>query len=330
MISSCSGDRIEHTTFDALPQALRPGDVVVINTSRTLRAAIDARREDGAEIVVHFSTRPAPDTWVVELRRADGATTAPLGDGRAGEAIALPDGALRLLGPHRRSDERAFTASASGPIRLWNAAIVRGDVEDILERHGRPIRYRYVRDEWPIDYYQTVYAVEPGSAEMPSAGRPFTPEIITRLVARGVLVVPIVLHTGVASLEAHEAPYEEYFRVPESTAMVIEAARARGARIIAVGTTVVRALESAVDETGALRAASGWTELVVTPAMRPRIVTGLLTGLHEPRATHLAMLEAIAGRRHVRRAYREALAHRYLWHEFGDVHLILQETLIVR
>src|SRR6185295_7074349 len=131
---------------------------------------------------------------------------------------------------------------------------------------------------------------EPGSAEMPSAGRPFTPELVTRLVSRGVGIVPLVLHTGVASLESHEPPYEEYYRVPRHTAERVNAAKRRGGRVIAVGTTVVRALETATDETGRTSPAEGWTNLVITSDRPLRSVSGLISGLHEPRATHLMLL----------------------------------------
>jgi S-adenosylmethionine:tRNA ribosyltransferase-isomerase len=180
-----------------------------------------------------------------------------------------------------------------------------------------------VKQGWPIDYYQTVYATEAGSAEMPSAGRAFTPELLTRLIARGVLVAPLILHTGVASLETHEPPYEEFYRVPLTTTRCVNAARAAGARVIAVGTTVVRALETVTDAAGTAHPGEGWTRLVITPERGIRSVDGLLTGLHEPRATHLAMLEALAGRRHLALTYAEALREGYLWHEFGDLHLIL-------
>ncbi len=164
---------------------------------------------------------------------------------------------------------------------------------------------------------------EIGSAEMPSAGRAFTPELITRLVAQGVQIVPLLLHTGVASLEAHEPPYEEFYRVPTETARAVNTARAAGRRVVAVGTTVVRALETVTDADGATHPGEGWTRLVVTPARGIHAVNAMLTGLHEPRASHLAMLEALAGRAHLQRTYAEALRERYLWHEFGDLHLIL-------
>jgi S-adenosylmethionine:tRNA ribosyltransferase-isomerase len=181
-----------------------------------------------------------------------------------------------------------------------------------------------VQGSWPIGMYQTVYAGPPGSAEMPSAGRPFSPDVLERLAHRGIGFATLTLHTGVSSLEQHEAPYAEEYTVPAATAAQVRAARAAGGRVIAVGTTVVRALESAASVgQGEVIAAHDWTDLVVTPRRGVRTVDGLLTGLHEPRASHLQMLEAIAGRRHLERAYAAALAGDYLWHEFGDVHLIV-------
>jgi S-adenosylmethionine:tRNA ribosyltransferase-isomerase len=209
-------------------------------------------------------------------------------------------------------------------VRLWIATLrLPAELDRYLARHGFPIRYGYVRESWPLPYYQTVYATETGSAEMPSAGRAFTPELITRLVARGVQLAPLLLHTGVASLEDHEPPYEEYYRVPPETARQVNLARAGGRRVVAVGTTAVRALETMTDADGITHPGDGWTGVIVTPERGIRAVNALLTGFHEPRASHLAMLEALAGRRHLQLAYAEALRERYLWHEFGDLHLIL-------
>jgi S-adenosylmethionine:tRNA ribosyltransferase-isomerase len=205
--------------------------------------------------------------------------------------------------------------------RLWHADVDTPDaptVADFLSAHGQPIRYGYVRRPWPLRYYQTVFGRHPGSAEMPSAGRPFTDALLTRLVTAGVLVAPLLLHTGVASAEAHERPYPERFSVPPTTLRLVAWAKAGGGRVIAVGTTAVRALETAWDGP-----AQGWTDLVVTPERGVRVVDGLLTGFHEPRASHLDMLAAIAGTPLLERCYAAALDAGYLWHEFGDVNLLL-------
>jgi len=274
-----------------------------------------------AALEVHLSTRLPADLWIVEARLPGEAGTTPFYDATAGETLRLPGGAAVTLHTPYRPDQRAVPGS---PTRLWIATLdLPCQLSAYLARHGFPIRYGYVKREWPLGYYQTVYATEAGSAEMPSAGRAFTPELLARLVARGVQVAPLLLHTGVASLEEHEPPYEEFYRVPLDTARLVNATRERGGRVVAVGTTVVRALETVTDETGTAHPGEGWTTLVVTPQRGLRAVDALLTGLHEPRATHLAMLEALAGREHLRTAYAAALREGYLWHEFGDLHLLL-------
>jgi S-adenosylmethionine:tRNA ribosyltransferase-isomerase len=313
MVSHYANDQILHTSFQDIVRFLKPGDVLVINTSGTMSAAISACRADGTPLEIHLSTRLPTDLWSVELRRPDGGTTEPFYEAEQGEILRLPGGgSVKLLTP--------YNISKRGPavdhrVRLWVATLhLPMPVGDYLGQYGFPIRYKYVDERWPISYYQTAYATEMGSAEMPSAGRAFTPEIITALVAYGVRVVPLILHTGVASLEDHEPPYEEYYRVPLATAQSVNMARAAGKRVIAVGTT---------SDTGMVHPGEGWTSLVITPGRKMRTVDGLLTGFHEPRATHLAMLESLAGPGHLCRAYQAALGQNYLWHEFGDLHLIL-------
>jgi S-adenosylmethionine:tRNA ribosyltransferase-isomerase len=208
--------------------------------------------------------------------------------------------------------------------RLWVAALeLPAPIFEYLRQWGQPITYSYVRGVWPLEMYQTVYAREPGSAEMPSAGRAFSAGILGKLAHRGIGFVTLTLHTGVSSLEEHEPPYQERYYVPSSTVAAVQKAQAVGGRVIAVGTTAVRALESAADAAGRVSPVRGWTDLVITPQRGVRVVDGLLTGFHEPRASHLSMLEAIAGRTHLEKAYRAALEGRYLWHEFGDLHLLL-------
>jgi len=208
--------------------------------------------------------------------------------------------------------------------RLWVAILDLGrPLAAYLAAHGSPVRYGHVRRPWPVSAYRTVYATEDGSAEMPSAGRAFTPELITALVAKGVGVAPVVLHSGVSSPEAHEAPAPERFRVPSATARWVRATREGGGRVIAVGTSVVRALETLAGSGGRVRPGEGWTELVIGPTRGVRVVDGLLTGWHDPEASHLLLLEAVAGRTFLDRCYREALDQGYLWHEFGDLCLLL-------
>jgi S-adenosylmethionine:tRNA ribosyltransferase-isomerase len=328
MVSHRDTNEISHTRFNRIGEHLHAGDVLVINTSGTLPAALDATREDGTAIELHLSTHLPADLWLAELRKTGVSNkgTQPFFGALAGEMIHLSGcGSVRLLAPYAH-DRQRFDPQ---PVRLWVAELhLPLPVHDYLALHGFPIRYGYVREPWPLSAYQTVYATEPGSAEMPSAGRAFTPELIARLVAQGVQFAPLVLHTGVASQESHEPPYEEWYRVPEATADLVNAAQAQGRPVIAVGTTAVRALETVSDAHGLVHPGEGWTKLVVTPE-RGLISPlgaggGLLTGLHEPRASHLMMLDAIAGREHLRLTYAEALRERYLWHEFGDLHLLLQ------
>jgi S-adenosylmethionine:tRNA ribosyltransferase-isomerase len=317
---------VRHARFRELDRHLRPGDLLVVNTSATVSAAVDGTRfGTGRRIlptVVHVATSLDDGRWVVELRSApDGSR--PVLDARPGERIRLPDGAtLTLLGPHREPAAGPDAVGGDG-VRLWRAATL-ADLGGVLRRHGRPIRYGYVDGEWPLSAYQTVFAREPGSAEMPSAGRPFTAELVTRLVTAGVLVAPVVLHTGVSSLESHEPPPAERFAVPAATAALVNWTRGRGGRVIAVGTTVTRALESAAADDGTVTAQASWTDLVLGPHRPARVLDGLVTGLHAPGASHLLLLEAVAGARVVRQAYDAALERRYLWHEFGDTSLLLR------
>jgi S-adenosylmethionine:tRNA ribosyltransferase-isomerase len=310
MVAYKSDAHLAHANFNELPRFLDAGDLVVVNTSGTLAAELDALAPNGDQLAVHLSTQLPAGLWVVELRQDD----RPFREGRAGWVLQLPaSGEVELLAPYGESHGRLWIAV----VRLLDPLLT------YLAVHGRPIRYGYVRGSWPISMYQNVYANEPGSAEMPSAGRPFTPEVITRLVAKGVAVAPLVLHTGVSSLESHEAPYAEYYRVPGHTAHLVNDTHRQGGRVIAIGTTVVRSLETVADERGRVHPGEGWTETIITPERGVRAVDGLLTGWHEPEASHLDMLEAIAGRPLVERSYEAALAEGYLWHEFGDVHLIL-------
>jgi S-adenosylmethionine:tRNA ribosyltransferase-isomerase len=305
--------RVVHTHAHDLPQFLDEGDLVVVNTSGTLAAAVDALGEDGTPLVVHLSQRLPADLWLVELRRPNGQATEPWFDDPPGRTLRLVGGGLVHLASRFESSTR-----------LWIATLELSEpVLTFLAVHGRPIRYGYVKRDWPLDVYQNVYAREPGSAEMPSAGRPFTPELVTRLIAKGVDVTPIVLHTGVSSLEANEHPYPEWYRVAPATARRINDTRRAGGRVIAIGTTVVRALESVVERDGTVHAGEGWTDVVVTPERGAHSVDGMLTGWHEPEASHLQMLEAIAGPELLDVAYAAASAEGYLWHEFGDVDLLL-------
>ncbi|GAC1432048.1 MAG: S-adenosylmethionine:tRNA ribosyltransferase-isomerase [Ktedonobacteraceae bacterium] len=321
LVSYRSDNSIVHTRFRQLADFLVAGDLLVINTSGTMNAALHARRRDGTKLELHLSTHLPADQWIVEVRTQREKTTRPFYDIQPGETLYLAgEATITLHVPYLDKDD----SKPKGKHRLWVATLALPcDLQLYLTRYGFPIRYGYVQEQWPLEYYQTVYVTEVGSAEMPSAGRAFTPELITRLIAKGVQIAPLILHTGVASLEAHEQPYEEYYRVSLETARRVNAARAEGKRIIAVGTTVVRALETVTDNVGTTYPGEGLTHLIVTPERGIRAINALLTGLHEPQATHLFMLEALASAEHLWLVYNEALREHYLWHEFGDLHLIL-------
>ena len=323
---------VRHAVARDLPDFLRSGDVLVVNASATINAALDGWRSGHAgapdELIALHLSSPVPDRdddrlWVIELRRLTPDGSRPLLDARVGERIRLRGGGSATL--LRAFNPAIARGLPNGGVRLWQARVEGdGSVMAYASEFGAPIQYGYVRERWPLTTYQTMFGFEPGSAEMPSAGRPFTAKLVMRLQSKGIDVIPIILHTGVASLESGEPPYPERFRVARCTADAANRARSGGGRVIAVGTTVVRALETVAGPDGSLQAGQGWTDLVITPERGVRAIDGLITGFHEPRASHLAMLEAVAGRDHLAVAYKAALANGYLWHEFGDLHLVFR------
>jgi S-adenosylmethionine:tRNA ribosyltransferase-isomerase len=303
---------IEHTRFDRIVNFLEAGDLLVVNSSRMLPAAIEAERHSHPSVQVRpcvrhgriwdaLAVEPSPPHRNVEL------TT--------GERLVLAPGlSAMVLG--RRPDI---------PL-LWRLELTGEPLGGILDR-GSPIRYSYVPDPVPLDYYQPVYASHPGSAESPSAGLPLSWELLLKLRIMDVGLAGIVLHTGLSSyqddaFDAEHHLYEEWFEVGQATLAAIAKTRRRRGRVIAVGTTVVRALESAAGQ-GDVQPIRGWTRLAVRPGDRLRAVDGLITGLHEPEASHFDLLRALLDEELLGRAYTEAIERRYLWHEFGDSLLIL-------
>jgi S-adenosylmethionine:tRNA ribosyltransferase-isomerase len=319
MLVASASEGLRSTVARRLPAVLRPGDLVVLNTSDTLPAALRGVTAAGEPVAVHLSTvdptGPAPaealrartSRWVVELRRP---SPRPGGEpstaDRAGTEVALAGARLTVEGPYVPGHRRLWTAELTTPAPLL----------EWLTAHGDPVRYGYTAAPWPLAAYRTDHADTPGSAEMPSAGRPVTGRVVRMLRRRGIDVATVVLHCGLSSPEAGEPPYPEWFEVPPST---LDAIGAATGRVVAIGTTVVRALESAA-RTGRTR---GWTDLVIGPGDRLSTVDGLLTGWHPPEASHLRMLVAVADDALLRASYAAAAEQGYLWHEFGDVHLIL-------
>ncbi|MEJ7635125.1 S-adenosylmethionine:tRNA ribosyltransferase-isomerase [Aeromicrobium sp.] len=325
-----NGHRVSHARFGDVAEHLEPGDLVVVNVSQTIAGELDAvlsdRERAGEPVVVHVATDLRDGTWVVEIRTSPDAARAVL-HARAGQLLTLAGvggaKAFTLLDPY----PRAASSPTGVGSRLWRAAYSGAEaLSAVLARVGRPIAYGYLDQRYPIEDYQTIFGTTPGSAEMPSAARPFTPEVVTRLVSRGIAIAPIVLHTGVSSQEVGEAPQPEWFEVADSTARLVNATRAGGGRVIAVGTTVTRALESAVigmPGRAVLEPAAGWTSRVVSREAPPRVVDGLITGWHDPAASHLLLVESVAGSRLTQQAYDAAVDAGYHWHEFGDAALLL-------
>jgi S-adenosylmethionine:tRNA ribosyltransferase-isomerase len=317
MVAAAAG--IRHTAFHRLGDQLRAGDVLVVNTSATVPGQLDAKR-GGSTVVVHVANRLSDGARVVELRTPPDAS-APVLDGQVGERIALPaGGVVELIAPYPQSGSSPTGVGN----RLWRSRVtVPQHLSHYLREQARPISYGYLSGSFPISAYQTIFALCPGSAEMPSAARPFSAELVARLVAQGVIFAPITLHTGLSSQDAGEVPQPEWFEVSETTAHLVNSSRARGGRVIAVGTTATRAIESVASPDRIVATASGWTDLVISPDRPVRVVDGLITGWHDPEASHLLLVESVAGEALTQRAYDAAVAERYLWHEFGDSCLFL-------
>lgn len=308
LVADAGTGSITHSRFDRLGSFLSAGDLLVLNTSRTLPAGVPARRADGTPVQLRPAVR-RPGSWdVLSVEPCPPHRNIPL---QEGEHLTIGSGlAATVVG--RRHDIRM----------LWRIDIASDGLEEMVS-NGEPIRYSYVPRPVPIDYYQTVYAGIPGSAEMPSAGRPLSWDLLQRLKDQGVSTANILLHTGISSyqdddFDAEHHLFEEWFEVPQATVDAVAAAT----RVIAVGTTVVRALETA-GRGGTLAAARGWTELRLGAGSRLGVVDGMITGLHEPEASHFELLSAFLDDDLLLRSYREAVSHEYLFHEFGDSMLVL-------
>ncbi len=329
MVINRNNFHVEHTRFNNIGEFLRPGDLLVFNTSRTLPAALDGcDTQVGKCLEIRLAQHLPDDSWLAlllcpHLHANNNRDLVPCSTGILQELIGKSiNFGLGLTATIEERDRHIP--------RLWKIRFSKSGTElmDLLYRLGRPIRYEYVSAPWNLDYYQTVYAKEPGSAEMPSAGRAFTWKLLFDLKRRGVETAHIVLHTGLSSymddeLDAqHLASEEEYF-ISEAAAEKINRTREEGGRVIAVGTTVVRALESVADNNGKVRSQHGYTRLHITADHQLKAIDGLLTGLHEPEASHLDLLTAFLPAEKIREAYEDAVQRGYLWHEFGDLNLIV-------
>jgi S-adenosylmethionine:tRNA ribosyltransferase-isomerase len=311
--------KVIHTRFDRITEFLGPGDLLVFNSSRTLPAALRGTLK-GSQLKIE--TRLAellPDgNWLALLLSQSGKTAAEF----VAKGSVLDFGA-GLNCEVLKQDQRIP--------RLWKLRFSTSETEflDLVYRVGEPIRYDHLSAPWRLSYYQNVYALQPGAAEMASAGRPFTWRLLLLLRNQGIESASITLHTGLSSylddeFDRRQVASEEEYWISEEAAEKINRAKHSGRRIMAIGTTVVRALESIAAETGGdVIACHRYTQLHIKAGYRLKIVSSLLTGLHEPEASHLDLLAAFVPPRAIYAAYLEAIQQRYLWHEFGDLNLIL-------
>jgi S-adenosylmethionine:tRNA ribosyltransferase-isomerase len=315
LVTSGSG-QIYHNTFNQIDKYLKPGDVLVVNTSATVPSALPVTLPNGSRGVAHLSNQLNKQEWLIEIREIKNNKTIRWKKGEEGMIFPLPgQGSITLK-------ERFYHNLYL--LDLWVASIITPQpLQDYLAAYAHPIKYDRLTDRYPLSYYQTYFSVHPGSAEMPSAGRGFTLVSVEKLLKKRIIFAPILLHTGISSLEENESPYPEYMEISPLSAAIINTAKSQGGRIIAVGTTCIRAIESAVDKEGKLIPYQGKTSLFIDESYGLQLADGLLTGFHEPRASHLHMLQALAGFQHMERAYKAAIKAQYYWHQFGDLHLIL-------
>ncbi len=315
LVTTGSG-HVEHTAFSDVDKYLQNGDVLVVNTSATRASAIPITLPYNRKGMAHFSTRVNKHEWLVEIREIMGDKTVRWKEGGEELEFHLPDRAKIML-KRKFYEEREL-------LHLWIAEFNTGqEHEAYLAEHAQPIKYDKLNEPYPLDFYQTFFSFQPGSSELPSAGRGFTQNLVKRLLKKGVDFAPILLHTGVSSLEESEPPYPEYMEISPASAAIINNASEEGRKVIATGTTAVRAVESAVNEAGEVLPYAGNTNLFIEDSYRMRVINSLLTGFHEPGASHLNMLQSLAGFDHIERAYYSAIENNYFWHQFGDLHLIL-------
>lgn len=307
---------IHHTTFNKLYRNLEAGDVLVVNTSATVASALTIPLPGGRKGKLHFSNKLNDNEWLIEIREVTGDKTKRWKEGLPGMRFNLSEGSRIDLKRRFYKDKQL--------LNLWVAELQTSLPEkNYLSKYAQPINYENLNKNYPLEYYQTYFSFHPGSAEMPSASRGFTQSLVEKILEKGVVFAPVLLHTGISSLEVNETPYPEYMEIDPVTSAIINAAKSTGRKIIAAGTTAVRAIESAADNEGIVRPYRGNTELFIDADYKMKVVDGLLTGFHEPRASHLYMLQSIAGFEHVEKAYQVAIESGYYWHQFGDLHLLL-------
>lgn len=299
-----------HDHFFNLDFYLKKGDVLVLNSSRTVPAILRSElyrkgKLIQSEIEIRLARRKNDSTWEA---------LAVCEDIKQGDQLIFSQ---QFFG-------EVFEVNKKSPFITINFSKNGSALYDEIYAIGEPVRYEYINSPWELDYYQTVFATHPGSVEMPSAGRAFSWELLFKLQKKGIKLVFIQLHTGLSYLlddKWDHSPTENYeeFTIPAEAWEHILQAKVEGKRVISVGTTVVRAIETAAVN-GEL---AGWTNLYIKPNYDLKITDGIITGMHEPEASHLDMLSAFINQKDLFNAYQEAIKRGYLWHEFGDMNLIL-------
>jgi len=302
---------LTHRCVDELPDLLQPGDLLVVNNTKVLAARVVGRKSpSGTEVEILFVKDLGDAVWEVLIK----------GTFRLGQKIEMGAGVFALI---IERGARRTTVRIESPIP-WS---------EWLRQHGRMPLPPYVKRA-PTDqdrqWYQTLFAEHEGAIAAPTAGLHFTPELVTRLQQRGVGLATVTLHVGVGTfkpvtvdhIEDHQMG-TEWVEVGAEAVHAIEQVRGKGGRIVAVGTTVVRALETAARAEGRIRSYRGETEMFMTPGFRFKVVDALLTNFHMPRTTLLMLVAALAGTEFLRRAYAEAVRERYRFYSYGDAMLIL-------
>jgi len=312
ILSRATGE-IQHRQFRDFPSLLAPGDVLVVNVSRVILARLIGRRSNGRPAELLLVHPEADGSWLAMVH--------PGGKLKAGRTIAFGDDAVAEVSDVMGGGLRRvrFRGSLDG-----NAVMERYGSVPLPPYIGRPA------DDQDRERYQTVYAHQDGSVAAPTAGLHFTPELLDQITQRGVVVAAVTLHVGPGTFKpvevedpAQHVMHAEWYQVPRATAEVIGRAKAAGRRVLAVGTTVVRTLETAAADAGAIRERTGWTSLFIRPPFTFRAVDAMLTNFHLPRSTLLMLVAAFAGYEPTMAAYREAIAREYRLFSYGDAMAIL-------
>ena len=314
MVLTRSEHRVEHRHFRDLPEYLRPGDVLVLNDTRVIPARLAATRPTGGKVEILLLTPRGGDVWECLAR--------PGRRAQVGQTLTFAGGRMTGL---------VLEKTEYGGRVLQLSAAAGLDVDSLVDAVGEMPVPHYIKSRLgQPERYQTVYARERGSAAAPTAGLHFTPELLGQIERAGVAIARVTLHVGLGTfrpvktehVEEH-VMHSEHYEVPVQTADAINSARAAGGRVVAVGTTTVRTLESSVDADGRVMPGTGWTGIFIYPGYVFRAVDAVVTNFHLPKSTLIMMVSAFAGHEFVLDAYRRAVEEKYRFFSFGDAMLIL-------